>query len=110
MINETLVKIKSRVEETKFLSAERREALLTDVTKLTEELHNLERTEEQQAKALALLTQQLAHSTLQEEPDKCELELRQDNLKNMLQQFEASHPKLTHTLNSILMSLAGMGI
>lgn len=110
MIRDTLAKIEQKLEHVPSLSDETRTELLQLFNTLEEEISNLSHTQSDEAESITGFTQVSAHEATRDQPNPALLQLSLDGLAASAKDFEASHPKLAETVNSICHILSNMGI
>lgn len=107
MINDTINKIETRLNDATAMNPDRRKELLTLVSTLREELQDLPEEDAESISGMAHLT---AHEATSEKADDSSIRMAAENLSTSVERFEVSHPRLVETVNSICTTLSGMGI
>ena len=108
MIEDTLHKIESRLNESKNLKSENRNALQKLVNELRLEIDQLE--DNDRAESIAGFTETSAREALRKEQDQDLLDVALDGLQKSTREFEISHPGLTTVVNNICHHLSNLGI
>ncbi len=110
MIDETIKQIEARIQNTESLTPERRQELLSLVTKLKAEAGELAKTHTEQAQSIVGFTQVSAHEATRAAQDPALLNLSTEGLRKSVEEFEKSHPKLAQVVNTISTTLSNSGI
>jgi len=110
MIDETIKQIEARIQNTESLAPERRGELMELLTKLKAEAGELAKTHNEQAESIVSFTQVTAREATRAEQDPQLLNLSTEGLRKSVAEFETSHPKLAHVVNTISTTLSNSGI
>ena len=110
MIEDTLSKIEARIQSTEAISDDKRRELRELLGTLKSEVSSLSRTHAEQAESIAGFTERSAHEATREQQNPRSLKLALDGLGSSVEEFEKSHPKLVHIVNSISHTLSNLGI
>jgi len=110
MIDETITKIESQIQAADSLSPERRQELLELLARLKAETGELAKTHGEQAQSIVGFTQLTTYEATRSQKDSKLLDLSTQGLRQSVQEFEASHPKLAQIVNSISTPLSNSGI
>lgn len=110
MIDETIKQIEARIQNTESLTLERRQELLSLVTRLKTEAGELAKTHNEQAQSIVGFTQVSAHEATRAAQDPALLNLSTEGLRKSVEEFEKSHPKLAQVVNTISTTLSNSGI
>ncbi|MEW6306999.1 MAG: DUF4404 family protein [Verrucomicrobiota bacterium] len=110
MIDDTLAKIEDRIRNSGSIAPERREELLTLVSKLKGEVNDLSKTHSEEAQSIAGFTGVSAHEATRQEPNPELLKVSIKGLQASVDGFEKSHPKLVRIVDSICQTLSNLGI
>jgi hypothetical protein len=106
MPQSTINQIKQLLNQSEKLSVEQQNHLHMLVDELNNNLHSLPEEQKEEARQIALLT----YSKLELLESTPARDISYQDLENTALKFEASHPKLTYTLQSICQMLANLGI
>jgi hypothetical protein len=110
MIQETIKQIESRIENSESLPPERRNELLGLLAKLQSETRELAKTHNDQAQSIVGFTQIATHEATRSQRDARLVKLASQGLRQSVEEFEASHPKLAQIVNTISTTLSNSGI
>jgi len=110
MIAETIKQIEARIQSTEALPSERRQELLELLAKLKAETGELAKTHNEQAESIVSFTQLTAREATRAAQDPQLLNLSAEGLRKSVTEFETSHPKLAHVVNTISTTLSNSGI
>ena len=110
MIEETIKKIEARIQAAESLSPERRQELLQLLVRLKMETGELAKTHGDQAQSIVGFTEMTTHEATRSQQDPKLLDLSAAGLRQSVQEFEASHPRLAQIVNSISTTLSNSGI
>ncbi len=110
MIEDTIVKIESKIEGADAIKEERRRELLQLLGTLKAEVAALSRTHEEQAESIAGFTEISTHEATRSEQNPELLKLSLEGLGSSVQGFEESHPRLVQIVNAISNTLSNLGI
>lgn len=110
MTDERIQKIKSAVEAADHISPEKKTELLAVLAKLKPAIAEVAQTHEEEAERISQFVEASAHEVTRtnESPESVEQGLH--GLKQTVEQFEASHPKLTAFVTEYSAVLSGLGI
>lgn len=110
MIDNTLGKIEDRIRGAEAIKDERRQELLQLLGTLKSEVAELSKTHEEQARSIAAFTEVSTHEATRSTQNPQLLKLSLDGLGSSVSEFEKSHPRLVHIVNSISHALSNLGI
>jgi hypothetical protein len=110
MINDTLAKIEGRLRAAETVPDQRRQELLDLVATLRAEIHELSKTNQDQAQSIAGFTQISTHEATRNEPNPDLIKLSLEGLSSSVAGFEKSHPRLVQLVNSLSTTLSNLGI
>jgi hypothetical protein len=110
MIQETLLQIKKKIENSESIKEPSRKDLLELLSVLESEIDQLSQTDREHAESILAFAQASAHEATRKErkPDLQKSSL--EGLQASVHGFEASHPKLVEVVNSISTALSNLGI
>lgn len=110
MIQDTLRKIETRLQEAPNLPPETRVALESLLNDLKEEVSVLSEDRQEAVESIAGFTDSSTREALRQTQDPDLLDVSLDGLKRSVRDFELSHPKLTDIVNGICHQLSDLGI
>jgi hypothetical protein len=110
MIEETIEKIESRVQNAEAIKDERRRELLDLLATLKSEVAQLSATHGEQAESIAGFTEVSAREATRAHQDPQLLKLSLAGLNSSVEGFEQSHPRLVRIVNAISSTLSNLGI
>jgi hypothetical protein len=110
MIDETIVKIRQRVEQTSRLEDDRKRELLELLDTLKTEVQHLAKTRQEQAESITRFAELSTHESTRQERDARLVDTSLEGLAASVRKFEVSHPRLVEVVNQICTTLADMGI
>jgi VIT1/CCC1 family predicted Fe2+/Mn2+ transporter len=110
MIDETIKQIEARIQNADSLSPDRRRELVELLARLKAETGELAKTHTEQAQSIVGFTQIAAHEATRAEQDSALVKLSSQGLRKSVEEFEASHPRLSQIVNSICTTLSNSGI
>ena len=110
MIRETIEKIERRLEETETITAENKVELLDLVSALKNEIAGLSHTHREQAESITGFAETATREATRLEKNPKLLGLLTEGLSASVEEFEATHPSLVQTVNSIAHMLSNIGI
>jgi len=110
MIEDTIGKIESRIQNSDTIKEERRHELLALLGTLKSEVARLSQTDSEQAQSIAGFTEVSTHEATRTEQNPELLKLSLAGLTSSVQGFESSHPRLVHIVNTISSTLSNLGI
>ncbi|MBI5624657.1 MAG: DUF4404 family protein [Elusimicrobia bacterium] len=110
MVKETIKRIEAAIKSIQAGDNAKKQELLKLLNNLKAEIESLSRTHVEQAHTIAGYTALAAHESSRKQKSEELLEHATEGLSLSVQGFEASHPKLVETVNSICTMLAGVGI
>ncbi len=110
MVNTTITKIEDKIQQVQSISDENKQELLQLLTALKEEVSDLSETRSEEAESITGFTQISTHEAMRQDKNPQLLELSIQGLKFSVSDFEASHPRLAETVNSLCHILSNMGI
>ncbi len=110
MIEDTIGKIETRIQNSEAIKGERREELLELLGTLKSEVAALSTTNHEQAQSIAGFTELSAHEATRVEQDPQLLKLSLQGLSSSVKGIEESHPRLVQIVNAISNTLSNLGI
>lgn len=110
MIEDTIKQIEARIRGSQSMSDERRGELLELLATLKAEASNLAETQGDRAQSILGFTQMTTHEATRADQDPRLLDLSSQALRRSVEDFEKSHPRLAHIVNSISTLLSNSGI
>lgn len=110
MLNDTISKIETKLQNSNSISDKQREELLGLLSTLKGEIAGLSRTHDEQAQSIAGFAEVSAHEATREEKNPELLNLSVQGLSSSVEGFENSHPRLVALVNRISTTLSNMGI
>ncbi|MBD3307751.1 DUF4404 family protein [candidate division KSB3 bacterium] len=110
MLKATIAKIEEKIQQGEAISEEQKTELLTLLATLKEEVAELSETRSEDAESITGFTQISAHEATRQDKNPDLLQISLQGLQSSASKFEASHPKLAETVNSICHILSNMGI
>lgn len=110
MLNETLSRIEKTVTQAPAIDESTRRELLGLVVSLRSEVSELAATHDDHAQSIAGFAQVSAHEATRAEPNVQLLTHGLNGLSDAVREFEATHPRLTNTVNSIHQILTNIGL
>jgi len=110
MIDDTISKIKARIESSDAIKDERRHELLDLLATLRSEVAKLSKTHGEEAQSIAGFTELSTHEATRSEQNPQLLDLSLRGLSSSVKGFEQSHPRLFQIVNAISNTLSNLGI
>jgi len=110
MIEETFNKIKTKIQTTTSIAADKKIELLTLLSSLESEITALSKARSEQAESIAGFVERSTHEATRRDKDSELLRLSLAGLTVSVKSFEVSHPRLVRDINYISTVLANMGI
>jgi queuine/archaeosine tRNA-ribosyltransferase len=110
MLDDTLTKIESQIQNSHSVGDARKRELLELLAKLKTEVAELSKTHDEQAKSITGFTQVSTHEATRESRDPNLLKLSVEGLRTSASGFEESHPNLVRIVNAISNTLSNLGI
>ena len=110
MIQGTIAAIEEKIKGADSLDDGSRSELLSLVSELRTEVTGLSATHSEHAESIAGFTALSAHEATRQKKNPRLLTLALEGLASSVKGFEATHPRLVQTVNSICDTLANMGI
>ena len=110
MINDTLTKIETRLENAGSLGEETRRELLHLITTLKQEISDLSKTDADQAQSIAGFAEASTHEAIRATRKPELLTYSLEGLSASVEGFEESHPHLVQIVNRICATLSNLGI
>lgn len=107
MLKETLSKIEDSIRK---IDSKEKDKLLHLVGRLKQEIGEISKTHSEQAQSIVGFAEVAAHEATRQKKSPKQLELSLEGLSTSVQDFEASHPGLTSTVNDLCNLLARIGI
>lgn len=110
MSDERIEKTKATVDAAGHLPADTKAALSAALSKLKPELAQISQTHQEDAESIARLVEASAHEATRQEKRPEHLHTYLHELKQSVEKFEASHPKLAAFVNEYSTLLSALGI
>ena len=110
MINETIERIETQIQQSGSLSDQQKGELQRLLTTLRDEITSLSQTHDEEAQSIAGFTQLSTHEATRQQRNPHLVKLSLEGLTSSVEGFEATHPRLVQIVNSISTILANMGI
>ncbi len=110
MIDDTIHKIRAKLEGSEAIRDERRRELLELLDTLKHEVEDLSKTHGEQAQSIAGFAEISAHEAIRSEKNPRLLKLSVEGLNSSVAEFEGSHPRLVQIVNAIGNTLSNLGI
>ena len=110
MTDEHIEKTKSAIESAENIPADRKAELLDLLSKLKPAIAKISETHHDDAKSIARLVQASAHETIRPEKKPEHTNKLLHELKQSVENFEASHPQLSAFVNQYSAVLSALGI
>jgi hypothetical protein len=110
MIEDTIQRIEARIQGSENLPPKRREELAALLVTLKSEIAELSATDADQARTIAGYADVSTHEATRAQRDPDLLAHSLDGMARSVEGFEASHPRLVQTVNTISHALSNLGI
>ena len=110
MIKDTLGNIEAKIQASDSIKEERRQELLSLLSKLKSEIADLSQTHGEQAESIAGFAELSTHEATRNEQNPRLLQLSLQGLSSSVQELEESHPRLVQVVNAISNTLSNLGI
>ncbi len=110
MIDDTIQKIRTRIEVNKNMAAGKKAELLELLAELKDELQELYKSDADNAASIGGFAQVYTHEATREQKNEALVTGALAGLKKTVEGLETSHPKLTGVVNDIATVLANMGV
>ena len=110
MIDQTIKQIEARIHTAESLPQDRRRELLDLLATLKAETSELAKTHNEEAQSIVGFTQVATHEATRTEQDAQLLKLSSQGLRQSVEAFETSHPRLAQIVNHISTTLSNSGI
>ena len=110
MSDERIEKTKSAVDAADHIPADKKAALSEVLSKLKPELAQISQTHQEDAESIARLVEASAHEATRREKRPEHLHTHLHGLKQSVEKFEASHPKLAAFVSEYSTLLSALGI
>ena len=110
MIEETLAKLESRINQLGSISEERRTELASLFSDLKSEVVALSKTQSEDAESITRFAEISAYEATRPKKNEELSNLSLQGFSTSVDGFEASHPRLVSIVNSICSTLANLGI
>ena len=110
MIQETIAKIRSKIENAESIKRENKAELLNLLAELKTEITKLSQTHGDEAMSITGFAVVSAHEATRQGRNPQLLELSLEGLSSSAKGFEASHPRLVEIVNSISLMLSNSGV
>jgi hypothetical protein len=107
---DTMQRLKAKIEQESGLTAERKAELLRLLSTLDSEIDKLSQVDPEHAESIAGFIERSTHEATRKKKHQGLLKLSLEGLSESVKGFEQSHPTLTLNINNICASLASMGI
>jgi hypothetical protein len=110
MVQDTIYKIRARIQASQSIREERRRELLDLLGTLEQEVSTLSKTHDEEAQSIAAFADVSAREATRSTRNPQLLDISLRGLSSSVTEFEKSHPGLVHIVNSISRTLANLGI
>ena len=110
MIDETLVRIRAKIEKADSLKQENKKELIDLLSDLQNEIEQLAATNPEHAESIVGFAQTSAHEAMRSEKKDRLRNVSLDALAESVIGFEDSYPRLVKIVNSICTALSNLGI
>ena len=110
MTDEHIEKTKSAIESAENIPPDRKAELLDLLSKLKPAIAKVSETHHEDAKSIARLVEASAHETIRPEKKPEQTHRLLHELKNSVENFEASHPELAASVGKYSTLLSALGI
>ncbi|MGH7970337.1 MAG: DUF4404 family protein [Limisphaerales bacterium] len=110
MIEDTIAKIRAKLEGADAMKDERRRELLQLLDTLRREVDTLSKTDREQAQSIAGFAELSTHEAMRSEQNPRLLKLSLEGLTSSVAELEESHPRLVQIVNAISNTLSNLGI
>ncbi|MDZ7830429.1 MAG: DUF4404 family protein [Desulfobacterales bacterium] len=110
MLKHTLEKIEAKIKQSPNIPEEKKTEYFDLLKQLNNEINELDKTDHEKAKSVKEFTKAAAHESTREEINPRLFQIALDGLSSSVREFEASHPRLVQTVNSISTFLSKIGI
>jgi len=110
VLKNTLTKIETKIKQSPNIPEEKKSEYFELLQQLNSEVNELNRTDHEKAQSVKEFTKAAAHESTREEINPKLFQIALDGLSSSVQEFEASHPRLVQTVNSICTFLSKIGI
>ncbi len=110
MIEDTIGKIESRIQNAEAIKDDRRRELLDLLATLKSEVAQLSTTHGEEAESIAGFTEVSAREATRAAQNPQLLKLSLEGLNSSVEGFERSHPRLVRIVNAISNTLSNLGI
>jgi hypothetical protein len=110
MIQETLLKIKKKIEKTESVREENRKELMDLLAVLQSEIEQLYDMDKDHAESILGFAQASAHEATRKHKDPHLKTMSLEALQASVRGFEGSYPRLVEIVNSISTALSNLGI
>ncbi|HEV2211136.1 MAG TPA: DUF4404 family protein [Verrucomicrobiae bacterium] len=110
MIEDTIGKIRAKLEGADAMKDDRRRELLQLLDTLRREVDTLSKTDREQAQSIAGFAELSTHEAMRTEQNPRLLKLSLEGLTSSVAELEESHPRLVQIVNAISNTLSNLGI
>lgn len=110
MLKNTLEKIEAKIKQSPNIPDEKKSEYFELLKQLNNEVNELNKTDHEKAESVKEFTKVAAHESTREEINPRLFQIALDGLSSSVHEFEASHPRLVQTVNSICTFLSKIGI
>jgi hypothetical protein len=110
MIEDTISKIQTRIENSGAVPEERRKELVQLLGTLKSEVAELSKTHGEQAQSITGFAELSTHEATRSEQNPHLLTLSLEGLSSSVRELEKSHPRLVQIVNAISNTLSNLGI
>lgn len=110
MLDDTLSKLETRIQNAGTLREENRAELLQLISQLKTEVSGLSKTHQEQAQSIAGFAELSTHEAMRENRNPETLKHSTEGLSSSVDEFEKTHPQLVGIVNRIATTLSNMGI
>ncbi len=110
MLEDTLSKLETRIQNAGTLRDDNRAELLQLISQLKREVGGLSKTHQEQAESIAGFAELSTHEAMRETRNPEALKHSTEGLASSVDEFEKTHPQLVAVVNRIATTLSNMGI
>jgi hypothetical protein len=110
MLEDTLSKLETRIQNAGTLRDENRHELLQLISQLKAEVSGLSKTHQEQAQSIASFAELSTNEAMRESKNPETLKYSTAGLESSVDEFEKTHPQLVAVVNRIATTLSNMGI
>lgn len=110
MIDETLKQLQARIQDAPSIRDEKKTELLTLIGSLKDEIDELAGDHRDVAESITGFAGVSAHEATRERPQEGLIEVATQGLRDSVEEFEATHPRLVEIVHQVSTTLSNMGI